>query len=87
MVLSDPFPLRLDVDGQASTTLEEESPINDEIQPIKTFAKIESATDFKGFQALHNIVLDINNQLLCSNVQTEVEEMYDELRQSFETFQ
>ena len=41
--------------------------------------KSESATDFKGFEALHNTVLDIDDQLLCANVQTEVGHMYDEL--------
>ena len=53
-----------------------------EIQPIETLAEYESATDFKGFEALHNIVLDINDQLLCSDVQTEAGQMYDELRRS-----
>ena len=47
----------------------------------------ESAIDFKGFKALHNTILDIDDQLFCSNVQTEVGHMYDELRRSFETFQ
>jgi len=60
--------------------------IDDKIQPIKTFAKSESATDFKGLEALHNSDHDINYQLLCSDVQMEVGQMYDELRQSFETF-
>ena len=50
--------------------IEEEPPINDEIQLIETFIEFESATDFKGFETLHNIVLDIDDQLLCSNVQT-----------------
>ena len=56
------------------------------IQPIETFAESESATYFKGFEALHNIVLDIDDQLLCSDVQTEAGHMYDELWRSFETF-
>ena len=47
-----------------------EPPIDDGIQPIQTFAEHESATDFKGFEALHNIVLDVDNQLLCYDVQT-----------------
>jgi hypothetical protein len=50
-----------------------------QIQPIKTLAEFESATDFKGFEALHNTVLDIDDQLLCSDVQMEVGQMYDEL--------
>ena len=67
---------------------EEEPPMDNKIQPIETFVEFESATDFKGFEALHNIVLDVvNDQLLCSDVQMEVGQMYDELRRSFETFQ
>ena len=58
-----------------------------EIQPIETFAESESAIDFKGFEALHNSVLNIDDQLFCPNVQTEVGQMYDELQRSFETFQ
>ena len=46
---------------------------------METFVESESANDFKGFEALHNIVLDIDGQLLCSDVQTEVGQMYDEL--------
>ena len=67
--------------------IEEEPPINDEIQPIETFGRSECATNFKGVEAPHNIVLNIDDQLLCSGVQTEAGEMYDELRRSFETFQ
>ena len=55
--------------------------------PIETFVECESATDFKAFEALHNIVLDIGDRLLCSDVRTEAQQMYDELRRSFETFQ
>ena len=57
-----------------------------ESQPIETLAEFERATDFKGFEALHNTILDINDQFLCSDVQTKVGQMFDELWQSFETF-
>jgi hypothetical protein len=57
-----------------------------EIQPIETFVESESATNFKDFEALHNTVLDIDDQLLCSGVQAEARHMYDELQRSFETF-
>jgi hypothetical protein len=58
----------------------------------KCFALLSADTlswkvDFKGVEALHNIVINIDDQLLCSNVQTEVRQMYDELRRLFETFQ
>ncbi len=77
-----------DVDEVLETMrIEEEPPIDDKIQPIETFVESESATDFKGFEALHNIVLDIDDQLRCSDVQTEVGQLYDELRRSFQTFQ
>ena len=59
--------------------IEEEPPIDDEIQPIKAFDEFESATNFKGFEALPSIVLDIDDQLICSNVQTEAKQMYDKL--------
>ena len=45
----------------------------------------KNVTDFKGFEALHNTFVDIDDQLLCSEVQTEARQMYDELRRSFET--
>ena len=35
---------------------------------------------FKGFEALHKFVLNINDQLLCSDVQTKARQMYDEMR-------
>ena len=77
-----------DVDEVLETMwIEEEPPIDDEIQPIKTFVESKSTSDFKGFEALHNIVLDIDDRLLCLNVQTETGQMHDELRQPFETFQ
>ena len=59
--------------------IEEEPPIDDEIQPIKAFAESESATNFKGFEALHSVVLNIDDRLICSDVQTEAENMYDKL--------
>ena len=76
-----------DVDEVLKTMrIEEEPPIDDEIQLIEIFAESKSATDFKGFEALHNTILDIDDQLLCSNVQTEGGQMYNELRRSFELF-
>ena len=76
-----------DVDEVMETMqIEEEPPIGDEIQPIETFVECESITDFKKFEALHNTILNINNRLLCSDVQTEVGQMHDELRRWFETF-
>ena len=67
--------------------VEVEPPIDDGIQLIETFAESKSATDFKGFEARHNNVLDIDDQLLCSDAQTKATHMYDELQRSFETFQ
>ena len=64
---------------------EEEPTINDEIQPIETFAKFESDTNFKRLWS--STVLDIDDRLLCSDVQMKVIHMYDELWQSFEVFQ
>ena len=59
----------------------------DQIQLIETLTECQSATNFKGFETLHNTVLDIDDQLLCSDVQTEAGQIYDQLWRSFETFQ
>ena len=59
---------------------EEPPPIDDKIQAMETFVASESATNFKGFGALHSIVLNINNGMLCFDVQTQVGQMYDELQ-------
>jgi hypothetical protein len=36
---------------------------------------------------LYKQILDIEDQLLCSNVQTKAEEAFDDLKKSFEEFQ
>ena len=53
----------------------EEPLVDDEIQLNETFVESESATNFKGFEALHNI----DNRLLCYDVQTKTGQMYDKL--------
>ena len=40
--------------------IEEEPPIDDEILPIETFAEFESATAFKGFEALPSLTSTTN---------------------------
>jgi hypothetical protein len=42
---------------------------------------------FKGFESLYKQVVDIENQLLCSEVRKEAEETFDDLRKLFESFQ
>ena len=39
----------------------------------------QSATNFKGFEAVHNTILDIDDRLLSFDVQTEAGQMYDAL--------
>ena len=63
-----------DVDEVLETMqITEEPPINDEVQHVETFAESGSVVDFKGFEALHNIVFDIDDQLLCSDVQQKLD--------------
>ena len=58
-----------DVDKVMETMWTEEEPfIDEEVQPIETFAEYESARHFKGFETLCNTVLDIDDQSLCSDV-------------------
>ncbi len=42
---------------------------------------------FKGFESLYKQVVDIEDQLLCSEVQEEAKETFDDLRKLFESFQ
>ncbi|KAL2653939.1 hypothetical protein R1flu_022067 [Riccia fluitans] len=42
---------------------------------------------FKRFKSLYKQVVDIEDQLICSEVQAEAEETLDDLRKSFELFQ
>jgi hypothetical protein len=42
---------------------------------------------FKGFESLYKQVVDIEDQLLCSEVREEAEETFDDLRKLFESFQ
>ncbi len=43
--------------------------------------------EFKGFESLYKQVVDIEDQLLCSEVREEAEETFDDLRKLFESFQ
>jgi hypothetical protein len=42
---------------------------------------------FKGFESLYKQVVDIKDQLLYSEVRKEGEEIFDDLRKLFESFQ
>ncbi len=42
---------------------------------------------FKGFESLYKQVVDIEDQLLCSEVREEAEETFNDLRKLFESFQ
>jgi hypothetical protein len=58
-----------DVDEVLETMrIKEEPPSDNKMEPIETFVESENATDSKGFEALHNIVLNIDDQFLCSDV-------------------
>jgi hypothetical protein len=49
--------------------------------------KVLCETQFEGFEDLYEQVLDIDDQLLCHEVQIEADETYDDLKKSFEVFQ
>ncbi len=48
---------------------------------------LENKIIFQGFDSLYKQVLNIEDQLLCLEVQVEVEETFDDLKKSFESFQ
>ncbi len=63
--------------------LDEDSDVNQPEQIVESQDKVE----FHGFESLYKQILDIEDELFCSNVQTEVEEAFDDLKKSFEEFQ
>ncbi len=62
--------------------LDEDSDVNQPEQIVESQDRVE----FHGFESLYKQILDIEDQLLCSNVQTEAEEAFDDLKKSFEEF-
>ena len=58
-----------------------------EAQRCEILVESERDTGFKGIEALPITVLGIDDQLLCSDVQTEAAQMHDELHRPCETFQ
>jgi hypothetical protein len=65
------------------TGLDEDNDVNQPKQIVESQDRVE----FHGFESLYKQILDIEDQLLCSNVQTEAEEAFDNLKKSFEEFQ
>ncbi len=63
--------------------LDEDSDVNQLEQIVESQDRVE----FHGFESLYKQILDIEDQLLCSNVQTKVEEAFNDLKKSFEEFQ
>jgi division protein CdvB (Snf7/Vps24/ESCRT-III family) len=63
--------------------LDEDSDVNQLEQIVESHDRVE----FHGFESLYKQILDIEDQLLCSNVQTEAEKTFDDLKKSFEEFQ
>ena len=47
---------------------------------------LENGVIFRGFDSLSKQVLDIEDQLLCREVQVETKETFDDLKKSFESF-
>jgi hypothetical protein len=48
---------------------------------------LKNTVVFKGFESLYKQVVDIEDQLLCSEVREEAEETFNDLRKLFESFQ
>jgi hypothetical protein len=63
--------------------LDENSDVNQPKQIVESQDRIE----FHGFESLYKQILDIEDQLLCFNVQIEAEEAFDDLKKLFEEFQ
>jgi hypothetical protein len=62
---------------------DEDSDVNQPEQIVESHDRVK----FHGFESFYKQILDIEDQLLCSNVQTKAEEAFDNLKKSFEEFQ
>jgi hypothetical protein len=65
------------------TGLDEDNDVNQPEQIIESQDRVE----FHGFESLYKHILDIEDQLLYSNIQIETEEAFDDLKKPFEEFQ
>jgi hypothetical protein len=67
----------------AKMAMDDDSDVNTQ----KLNVGLENGVIFQGFDSLYKQVLDIDDQLLYPEVQTKVEETFDDLKKSFESFQ
>jgi hypothetical protein len=58
-----------------------------DVNQLEQIVESQDRVEFHGFESLYKKILDIEDQLLCSNVQTEAKEAFDDLKKSFEEFQ
>jgi hypothetical protein len=66
----------------AETTMDDDGDVNTQELNVG----LENEIIFQGFNSLYKQVLDIEDQLLCLEVQTKAEETFDDLKKSFESF-
>ncbi len=65
------------------TTMDDDGHVN--IQELNV--GLENEVIFQGFDSLYKQVLDIEDQLLCLEVQTKAKETFDDLNKLFKSFQ
>jgi hypothetical protein len=56
-------------------------------KPNRKRLNLENGVIFQGFDSLYEQVLEVEDELLCPKVQAKVEETFDDLKKSFESFQ
>ncbi len=60
---------------------------DDDVNTQELNVGLENGIIFQGFDSFYRQVLDIEDQLLCPEVQVEAEETFDDLKKSFKSFQ
>ncbi len=65
------------------TTMDDDGDVNTQELNVG----LENKIIFQGFDSLYKQVLDIEDRLLCLEVQAETEKTFDDLNKSFESFQ
>jgi hypothetical protein len=56
-------------------------------KPNEKRLNLKHGVIYQGFDSLYKQVLDIEDQLFCPKVQAEAEETFNDLKNSFESFQ
>ena len=72
---------------QSMTVVEAENEDDDGDNQQEPLVDAANGIAFQGFKSLYKQVINIEEKLLCTEVQVEAEKTFDDLKKSFDSFQ